>query len=120
VALGVATLDANTLVPIAQVPGFVSVNTQTGTTYTLALADAGKLVTLDNALAVTVTVPLNATAAFAVGSVVAVAQLGAGTTTVVGAAGVTVNGVDAGSLAVSAQYGMLSLAKIAADAWLVV
>jgi hypothetical protein len=120
VALGVATLDANTLVPIAQVPGFVSVNTQTGTTYTLALADAGKLVTLDNALAVTVTVPLNASAAFAAGTVVAVAQLGAGAVTVKGAAGVTVNGEDEGEKAVPARYGILSLAKIGADAWLVV
>ena len=117
---GVATLDANTLVPIAQVPGYVSVNAQTGTTYTLVLADAGKLVTCENAAAVAVTIPLNASVALAVGSVIAVAQLGAGAVTVTGSAGVTVNGADAGSLAVSGQYGMVSLAKIGADAWLVV
>ena len=36
-----------------------AINTQTGTAYTLAASDAGKLVTLTNAAAITLTVPGN-------------------------------------------------------------
>lgn len=97
----------------------VSVNAQTGTTYTLVLADAGKLVTLDNGSAITLTVPTNASVAYPVGTVIAVAQLGAGTVTVQGDTGVTLNGASAGSEALSGQYATAALTQIATDTWLV-
>lgn len=97
----------------------VSVNAQTGTTYTLVLADAGKLVTLSNAGAITLTIPTNASVAFPIGTTIAGAQLGAGAVTIQGATGVTVNGVSAGSEATSAQYDTFAMTLIAADVWLV-
>ena len=45
-----------------------TINAQTGTTYTLVLTDAGKIVTLSNASAITLTVPTNASVAFPVGT----------------------------------------------------
>lgn len=96
-----------------------TINAQTGTTYTLALTDRGQTVTMDSASANTVTIPTNASVAFAAGSVVTVLQKGAGVTTIAGATGVTVNGVSAGSGAMSAQWQGVALMKIATDEWVV-
>ena len=97
---------------------YVGVNAQTGTTYTLVLADKGKLVTCTNAGAITVTVPTNASVAFPVGAQIDVAVLGAGMVTFVGASGVTVNGTP--SLVTRAQYSAVTLIKTATNTWLVV
>ena len=97
----------------------VSVNAQTGTTYTLVLTDAGKLVTLANGAAITLTVPTNASVAFDVGTVIALGQLGAGLATVVGDTGVTINGTDPGSETLTdGQYTTTAaLTKHATDVW---
>jgi hypothetical protein len=96
----------------------IGVNAQTGTTYTLALADKGKKVTMDNAAANTLTIPTNASVAFPVGTILGVSMIGAGTTTVDGATGVTVNGVSSGGAAIAARYTGVTLTKIGADTWL--
>ena len=97
----------------------VEINAQTGTTYTLVLGDAGKLVTLNNEAAITLTVPTNATAAFPVGTVIALQQLGAGAVDVMGDTGVTINGTAPGSEALTdAQYlTTAALTKHATDTW---
>ena len=92
-------------------------NAQTGTTYTLVLGDAFKAVTMDNASANTLTVPTNASVAFATGARVDIHMKGAGVTTITGDTGVTINGVSAGSGAL-AQYGAASLLKVGTDTWL--
>lgn len=94
----------------------VQINAQTGTTYTLALADAGYLVTLSNAAAIAVTVPLNSSVAFPIGTQVLLTQLGAGQVTVAGASGVTVQNKN--GLKTSGTYAVISLIKIASDTWL--
>ena len=96
----------------------VTINAQTGTTYTLVLTDADKLVTLDNGAAITLTVPTNASVAFPVGTVVAGAQLGAGLVSIAGATGVTINGVTPGDEASAGQWSTWSLTKLATDTWL--
>jgi hypothetical protein len=61
------------------------VNAQTGTTYTVLNADAGKLITFSNAAAIAVTLPQAGTANFApgnAGSIFSVLNLGAGTVTI--------------------------------------
>jgi hypothetical protein len=93
-------------------------NAQTGTTYTLVLADRGQTVTMSNASANTLTIPANASVAFDVGTVINVIQLGAGATTIEGDTGVTLNGVSAGSGAINNQYQGVSLLKIATDTWI--
>lgn len=69
----------------------ITENAQTGTTYTLVLADAGKMVTCSNAAAITLTVPANATVAFPIGTRIDVTQIGAGQITFTPDSGVTIN-----------------------------
>ena len=61
-------------------------------TYTAALLDAGKTVTLSNASAVTLTIPAQATVAWAANTQLNFLNIGAGTVTITPAAGVTING----------------------------
>lgn len=95
-----------------------TINAQTGTTYTLALADASKIVTLDNAAAIALTIPTNASVAFPVGANLDMAQLGAGQVTVAGDVGVTVNATP--GLKFRAQYSAASAVKLATDTWILV
>ena|ERR1700693_1881 len=59
----------------------VSVNAQTGTSYTVAASDRGKLVTLSNAGAVAVTLPVATGAGFPNGWATFIENLGVGTAT---------------------------------------
>jgi len=97
-------------------PWVQETNAQTGTTYTLVLSDEGKLVTLSNASAITLTVPPNSSVAFDVGTYIDLAQIGAGQVTVAQGSGVTVNATP--GLKFRAQYAGASLRKIATDTWL--
>lgn len=106
---GVVTGFASTAVANAN-------NAQTGTTYTLVLADAGKWVTMNNASASSLVVPTNAVAAFPIGTQIEGAQLGAGQVTISGA-GVTLRATP--GLKIAAQYGVFGLRKIATDEWVV-
>lgn len=67
-------------------------NAQTGTTYTLVLADADNVVTANNAGAITVTVPPSI---FSAGDRITVIQKGAGQVTFAQGAGVTINSTGA-------------------------
>jgi hypothetical protein len=97
----------------------IPLNSQTGTTYTLAAGDAGELVTLANAAAITLTVPTNASVAFAIGTQITIAQSGAGTVTVAGAVGVTVNSAD-GDLKLRTQWSAATLIKIDTNSWILI
>ncbi len=88
--------------------------TQTGA-YTLAAADAGNVVPLNAAGALTLTIPADANLALPVGTVLSLSQEGAGAVTVAGASGVTVTGL--GGLKTPGQYGEIGLRKVAANAW---
>jgi hypothetical protein len=96
----------------------MTLNAQTGTTYTLVLADAHKLVTLSNASAITLTVPTNSSVAFEIGDQVNLLQLGAGQVTVSGA-GVTFRS-EGSKLKLKGQYAMATLVKIDTDTWVLV
>jgi hypothetical protein len=105
--------EANTLaLPL------IALNAQTGTTYTIVLTDVGKLVTISNAGSITLTIPLNATTAFAVGDQINVAQLGAGVITIAGAVGVTLRS-QGSKLKTNGQYSVATMVKIGTDEWLV-
>ena len=96
---------------IGAAPATQPINAQTGTTYTLAASDAGKLVTLTNAAAITLTVPASV---FTAGQRVDIGQRGAGVATVVAGAGMTVNPPPGGSLVMQGQYAYASLVFISA------
>jgi hypothetical protein len=99
----------------------LGINAQTGTTYTTVLADNGKLVTLTNAAAIAVTIPLNSSVAYPVGAQINMAQLGAGQVTASGAGGVTVvsTGATAATPKTRAQYSTLTAVQTSIDNWLV-
>lgn len=93
------------------------VTADTTTAYTLVLTDAGKQVTMSNAAASTLTVPPNASVAFAVGVRIRVIQLGAGAVTLTAGAGVTVS--ETGNNLVLGQYQSAILVKQATNTWIV-
>jgi hypothetical protein len=93
----------------------VAANRQTAS-YELVLADAGKVVEMNVATANNLTVPLNSTQAFPVGTVIELLQYGAGQTTVVATGGVTIRS-SGGKLKLTGQYSSASLRKIATDEW---
>lgn len=96
-----------------------TINSQAGN-YTLALTDyQNKIIEMTSASANTVTIPLNSSVAFPIGTTITIVQLGAGITTVQGTAGVTVNGVSAGSKATTGQYQGIALYKRATDTWII-
>ena len=92
-------------------------NVQTGITYTLVLDDAGKLVSLDNASAITLTVPPNSSVAFAIGTRISLFQKGAGQVTFSPGSGVTINNVNSHTKT-QGQYGVVELLKYATDTWI--
>lgn len=94
-----------------------AINAQTAA-YTLALTDAGKLVTMNTSTGVSLTVPANASVAFATGVHVDVARLGAGPLTVTGATGVTINATPGQKL--RAQYSTATLIQYVGNTWLLV
>jgi hypothetical protein len=94
------------------------INAQTGTTYTLALTDAGKIVTSSNANTQVVTIPPHGTIPFPTGTQIDIYNLGAGIASITGGTGVTLNGVSTGTGAMNAQYAAVTCFKIADNVWL--
>jgi hypothetical protein len=97
----------------------LTLNAQTGTTYTLVLADAHKLVTLSNSSAITLTVPPNSSVAFEVGDQIGLLQLGAGQVTVAAGSGVTLR-AQGTKVKLFGQYALATLIKIGTDEWVLV
>lgn len=100
-----------------------STNAQTGTTYTLVLADAGKYVEMNNASANTLTVPPNSSVAYAIGAEITVIQTGAGKTTITPGSGVTVNYYSvsgSGTRSIKGQWSAATLVKRATDTWVLI
>jgi hypothetical protein len=95
----------------------LAINAQTGTTYTTVLEDNGKLVTLDNASAITLTIPKNSSVAYPIGSQINLVQKGAGQVTVAPVDGdVTINATP--GLDTRAQYSAATCIKIDTDSWI--
>jgi hypothetical protein len=117
--------DGSTQTTAAVYDPNLTINTQTGTTYTVLAGDAQKLITLSNASSITLTIASNATQALPVGTQVTISQFGAGQVTVVGASSpnaVTI--VSTGAIAATpqtrAQYSTATLIQTSTDNWLVV
>ena len=91
---------------------------ESATTYTLVLADAGTVVELTAATAVTLQVPAVAVEAWPLDTVIEVYQAGAGTVTVVPIAGSGVTLRSRGSrVATAGQYATIGLRMRASDEW---
>jgi hypothetical protein len=97
----------------------IAIRASTAASTTAVLADDGKLVTMSNASANTFTVPPNSSVAFGIGTQINIAQLGAGQTTIVAGAGVTLNSAGT-KLKLGAQYAVATCVKTGTDEWFVV
>jgi hypothetical protein len=109
----VLVADSSTATGLAWVTPLLEETTTRTANYTLALADQNKVVPM-NGSSLTLTVPTNASVAFAIGSVVNVYNLNATDVTIAGASGVTVR--NDGDLV---QYGEVSLRKRGTNEWVV-
>lgn len=96
----------------------VSVNSQSGTgasAYTLVITDGGEVIEMTGASAATVTIPTNASVAFAIGTVIELCQVGAGQVTVAAAGGVTLD--NPSSVTTRAQWSTIGLRKRGTNEW---
>lgn len=94
----------------------ITVNAQTGTSYTLVVGDVGRLVTCSNAAAITVTIPAST---FAIGDQINIMQLGAGQVTFAPAATVTMKSSGTKTKTFG-QYAVATLICIATNDWVLV
>lgn len=108
---------ADDAVTAAKLDGVASINQQTGN-YTLVLSDAGRVIEVDSASNLTVTIPANSSVAFATGATIVVTRRGSGDVTIAGAGGVTVRSSDS-NLKIAKQYVAAACIKIGTDEWLV-
>jgi hypothetical protein len=90
-------------------------NVQTSS-YILALTDRSAVVTMNNGSTATVTIPLDSSTDFPIGSVIYITRIGAATVTLQAAVGVTVNSGGTGSLALGET---VECRKRAANNWIV-
>jgi hypothetical protein len=95
-----------------------TLNPQTGTSYTLQLTDLAKLITLSNTSAITLTIPLESSVAFAIGDRIDVLQSNTGQVTIAGAGGVTVNATP--GLKLRARWSSATLIKLDTNSWVVI
>jgi hypothetical protein len=102
----------------------LGVNTQTGTTFTPGLSDNGKVVTLNNASAISVTIPTNASVAYPIGAQINFAWItgdGQPTITAVtpGTTTILSTGTTSTDPSLRAKNSVCSALKIAEDVWLI-
>jgi len=125
VGLGYGGTNAGTaagaLANLGAAPAVLAINTQTAS-YTLVLGDAlgssgaGGAVLMNVGSANNLTVPPHSSVAWLVGTQVIVCQKGAGQTTIVAGAGVTIN-TGAATKKLRAQYSCVTLFEDAQDDW---
>jgi hypothetical protein len=96
----------------------VTVNAQTAS-YILVLTDVGKVIEMNVASANTVTIPLNSTIAFPIGTTIDIVQIGSGKTTIAVADPSIVVQSSGGKLSLNTQFSAASLYKRDTNTWIV-
>lgn len=114
-ALGLGTAAQAASTDFEPAGAYANFNAQTGTSYSLAGTDQGRLVTMNNASANTLTVTKQATVAWPARTRIDVGSLGAGQTTVVADTGVTILATPGLKLRTQGSGG--SLVRLASDSW---
>jgi len=94
----------------------ITPNTQTAN-YTLVLTDLDKIIQMDVATANNLTIPLNSSVAFSIGSIVYISQYGVGRTTIVSTGGVTIKSFNSWTKS-NGQNSLMTLLKTGTDEWL--
>ena len=94
---------------------YSAVRTQSGTTYTLVLGDAGDYIQTTSTTAVTITVPLQSSVTWAADTEIYFEQNNTGQITIAGASGVTINSSE--TLKTAGRYSVIALKRVASDTW---
>jgi len=94
---------------------YSAVRTQSGTTYTLVLGDAGDYIQTTSTTAVTITVPTQISVTWAADTEIYFEQNNTGQITFVGASGVTINSSE--TLKTFARYSVVALKRVAENVW---
>lgn len=109
---------------VAQDDSSLTINAQTGTSYTAVIADGvNSLVSMDNASANTFYIPTDASVNFDIGTVLNIYMKGAGVTTITATTPGTTTIVSAGATSgspVLARYKIATAIKLAANSWTVI
>jgi len=101
----------------------LTLNAQTGTTYTFVLTDANNtLVTASNASAQTYTIPPSSSVNYPIGSQINIIAIGAGQVSFAQGSGVTIasNGATSTAPKLRVQYSSASAVKVNTDSWYVI
>ena len=108
--------------PVGSGGGIAGFNTQSGTTYTLVLTDANKIVETSHASGCTVTVPNNSTVAFPLNTEIILRRYGTSPEILFQfAASVTVDGAaPPAALSIDGDYGGATLIKRGTNDWCVI
>lgn len=85
--------------------------------YTLVITDHGRTLEMNATSGKAFTVPANASVAFALKTYLNLVRYGAGAVTIVGDTGVTINGISAGTVTISDQYGAATIYKRGTNEW---
>jgi len=94
---------------------YSAVRTQSGTSYTLVLGDAGDYIQTTSTTAVTITVPAQSSVTWAADTEIYFEQNNTGQITIAGAVGVTINSSE--TLKSFARYSVIALKRVASDVW---
>jgi hypothetical protein len=94
---------------------YSAVRTQSGTTYTLVLGDAGDYIQTTSTTAVTITVPPQSSVTWAADTEIYFEQNNTGQITIAAGSGVTINSSE--TLKSFARYSVLALKRVASDVW---
>lgn len=100
--------------------GKVNFNLQTGSAYTLVNADVGRVVSMNNGGANTITVPTDAAmsgGAAPIGAQIHFRQAGTGQTVFAASAGVTIVARGLTTIHLAGQYAYATATKVAANTW---
>jgi hypothetical protein len=100
-------------------PGIVRIRTLTGTAHVLELIDTGSILETSGASPVIVTIPAEASVPFEIGALINITQVGSGVATVQAAAGVSLNGVIGGSVALDGPWSGAALTKRGPESWVI-
>jgi len=94
---------------------YSAVRTQSGTTYTLVIGDAGDYIQTTSTTAVTITVPPQSSVAWAADTEIYFEQNNTGQLTIAAGSGVTINSSE--TLKTFARYSVIALKRVAEDVW---
>jgi hypothetical protein len=114
----VLTVDPSASDGIAWNAPSVVVVDSTATAYTLGIADGGHDLRFNNSVAIALSIPLNTSIPFPVGTWLLFSQAGAGAVTVTGVSGVTL--LSPNGAATTAIGDLRGLEQVAIDAWRVI